>query len=504
MPLNLPNGSGTADVNDPDGRAIGEIVRTDTGETVWSGFTNYFLDMQDAGDNVDLSANTVTMGEGQTFLTWIKVYQLGSSSAAHYPGIFSNASGGDWDDFIEFYSDAGSGAITSGTADARFAGETASGSWVNTNTFTIDLDNPTWHLVGMSYLTDGSITFWYDGSEITTNANNAGTGESWNVNYIGYAYAGENDGGSGGKDIDEFAIWDRVLTSTEVSDYYSNGTMPDTPLHHWNFNNADDTTTATDVAGSSDGTVNSATFVQGGPSVIGDTGGDGGGTSGYYLDMTATDDHIDVSSHSIAVSPGQSFLAWVDFDSVGQGTVYYPGVFSTSSTGSYDNFLSFRDDDSTGGTSTGTVNVNMYCEAADGNYGSSDAFSVDLDNTDWHLIGFTYHSDGTQTWWHNGGSITTRGALNASSQFDISYIGYSYGDSTDDGSGGKSMDGITVFDYEITSSDVSDWYNNGNVPSSPLHAWHLDDNSDTTTAVDSAGTADGTINGSSYVEGGQT
>lgn len=504
MTLNLPNGSNPSEIILPDGTNAGEVRDVD-GNVVWSAVSNYYLDMQNTGDYVDVSSGSVTLTEGQTFLTWIKVYQLGSSSGAHYPGIFSGSSGGGWDDFVEFYSDAGSGAITSGTASARFAGESASGSWVNTDTFTIDLDNPTWHLAGFSYHTDGSITFWMDGTTIPVNSNNTGTGEQWNVGYIGYAYAGDSNGGSGGKDLDSPAIWDRILTGSEVDDYYNNGTIPDSPIHHWSFNNADDTSTATDNAGSADGSVTGATFVEGGPSVLSGGGGGGGGgeepSGGFYIDATATNAYMDLSSYSVTVGPGKTVLAWVDFSQVGSsGGAQYPGIFATNQTGGWNNFYSMRNDDGSSPATSGTVNVNMTLEPSGGTFGSSDAFTVDLDNEEWHVVGYTHHSDGSVTFWHNDGTITTRDALGTSNQNDVSFIGPGYAGSTNDGMGGKNFDTIGIWNSELSSTEVADFYN-GNVPGSPQHLWEFDDDS-SSTAVDSAGSADGTLNNTTYVSGG--
>lgn len=224
---------------------------------------------------------------------------------------------------------------------------------------------------------------------------------------------------------------------------------------------------------------------------------------GMHLDMTGSSANVDVSSHSLTVDPGQSFLVWTKPTQIGSsGHNLYPGIFSVSSTGSYDNMFNLqRDDGGSGAATSGTVQTNMAAEDSNGDFSSSEGFNVNLDSPSWHLIGFTYHSDNTMTWWHNDASITTRTALSGTGNFPVSYIGVGYGDSTNDGMGGKYMDEPMIVDAEISSSEVSDFYNNGTLPSNRANHWAFDDDSDTTTATDSSSAADGTINDSTYVEG---
>lgn len=219
------------------------------------------LDMTDTDDHIDLSSHSLTTGEGMTFLVWVRPYRVGSSSTAHGPAIHGGEAGG-YDDFFELYNDEQSGASTSGTVTTRFACESASGSWLNTNTFSIDLDNNPWYLMGYTSHTDGTYTFWIDDTSVSPNSNNTSSGSIWNINYYGYGYNDAN-GGSGGKDMDAPGIWNRELTSTEISDYANNGIVPDTPANIWYFDDDTDTSTAVDSAGSADGTINGATYVDG-------------------------------------------------------------------------------------------------------------------------------------------------------------------------------------------------------------------------------------------------
>lgn len=222
--------------------------------------------------------------------------------------------------------------------------------------------------------------------------------------------------------------------------------------------------------------------------------------TGNHLDMTAAPSDVDVSTHGITVSPGQSFLTWVQPTQLGSsGDPKYPGVFA-SSTSSFDNYFSLHNDDGTTDT-TGTVNVNLTAESADGHFASSEAFTYDLDEGLWILVGFTYHSDESITWFHNDSELPARQTHdNTGTQFDVARIGYGYGGATDAGSGGKFMDSPMVIDEEVTVSQVSELYHYGVYPASRQNHWKFDDTG-TADAIDSIGTADGTINGATYLSG---
>lgn len=507
MTLNLPNGSNTSAVTDPDGRSIGEIIKKDTGETVWTSFTNYAMDMVGTSDTLDLSSHSVTVPDGWTFLTWIRLDQLGSSGGAHYPGIFANASGGGWDDYASMSSTDGN-AYTSGTPDAHLRLEMADGSVIRNNAVPLAVGDGTWHLVGFSPQSDGSINWFINDQTPGDDYNGYGGGSNMTLNWFGPGYAGADNTGIGGKYLDEPALWDRTLTASEVADYYNNGTLPDSPVNHWRFNDNSDGTTALDDVGSADATINNATYIEGGPSVIGGSGGDSGGGSGdaMYLDMTDTSAHIDLSSHSIQVNPGESFLMWTKMFQVGSAdNPQYPGIAANGLSGGWDNFISFRNDDASGAQTSGTVNTQIVSEAADGSWVASDAVSYDLDTNPWVLVGFTYHSDYTLTFWFDGQSVTTRtDDLTASSPYDLAYLGVGYAGATNDGMGNKHVDAPGKWNRELTASEVSAWADNGTIPDSPAHLWLLDDDSDTSTALDDAGSADGSINASTYLAGGPT
>lgn len=260
MALNLPDGTRPSDIILPDGTYASEVRDAD-GNVVWT--ADHYLDMTSVDAHVDLSSHSVTLSPGKTFLVWARIYTVGSQDSGHGPGLFSVASGGDYNDFLEIWRDAGAGTASSGTETVRITGENADGEWNESWDFTMDLDNNPWQLLGLTFHSDASLTFWRNDGSLTTNVNNSNTSDEWNINYLGYGYIDSDNGGSGRKDFDAPGVWNRELTSTEIADWYNNGIVPDTPEHLWLLDNDRDST-AYDDAGSADGTVSGATYVDGG------------------------------------------------------------------------------------------------------------------------------------------------------------------------------------------------------------------------------------------------
>lgn len=224
---------------------------------------------------------------------------------------------------------------------------------------------------------------------------------------------------------------------------------------------------------------------------------------GMHLDMTDAGDEVDVSSHSVTVDPGDTFLAWCKFTQIGTSdSDYGPGIVA-GATDAFDDFFSVRNDSSDASPVTsGTCSTNFTFETADGEFASSDAFNYDLDNNPWILVGYAYDSNEAMTWFHNDSTLAVRNSHDTTgTKCNVNRIGYGYGGSTSDGALGKYMDSPGVWNSVLSTTETGDWYNNGNVPDSPANIWHFNDDSDTSTAVDSAGSADGTINGATYVEG---
>lgn len=227
---------------------------------------------------------------------------------------------------------------------------------------------------------------------------------------------------------------------------------------------------------------------------------------GFYLDMTDASDAVSYSGQGLQIQPGNTFLIWVSPQQVGSsGSARFPGIFSAGTAGGWDDYFSLQNDDGTSPQTTGTVNTIMFVETNDGEGASSESFVVDLDAQEFHLVGFVYHSDESLTFFHNDTTVATRSShTTTGTHFDIIELGYGYAGATNDGSGGKWVDGAGLWKRELTQTEVSDWYNNDTIPDNPSNFWKYDDDTDTTVAVDAVGSADGTVNGATYVSGGVT
>lgn len=223
---------------------------------------------------------------------------------------------------------------------------------------------------------------------------------------------------------------------------------------------------------------------------------------GMHLDMRDTDDHYDLSGSSVTVGQsGTAFLTWIKPTQIGSsGHQLYPGIFGGSSGGNYSDFTTLRSTDGATHTS-GTPDTQIRIETSENDeVGVSNSYAMSIG--EWHVIGYNLNDDGSVDYFFDD---VTRGesstmATSTETQ-NINYPGYGYGDATDGGSGGKYLDSTMVFSRTVTASEVSDFYNNGTVPDNADHHWKYDDNSDTTTIIDSIGTADGSNSGCTYVDG---
>lgn len=223
-----------------------------------------------------------------------------------------------------------------------------------------------------------------------------------------------------------------------------------------------------------------------------------------HLDMRDAADWVDVSASTPTMGAGQTLGVWVKPIQIGSANhEIYPGVFSQATGGGgYADVMSLDADGAT--VTSGSTQGCLWIEDDSGNIASSSSmnqFTVTIG--EWHLLGF--HLDGSNGWvegWANGGSIGTDADFTSTSQFRLNSIGYGYGDASNGGSGSKYMDDLTIFNRILTSTEWSDWYNNGVHPGGDIqNRWKMDDDSDATTVVDSVGTADGANNGCVYVAG---
>lgn len=122
------------------------------------------------------------------------------------------------------------------------------GGGINYSTTT--LSTGTWYHIGMTFAS-GVVTFYLDGSSDGgfTSTNTVNPTNTYELQF-GRAFNGNYLNGR----LDEIAFFDTVLTSSQISNIYSNKLYPEM-VSFWRFE--DD---VTDSVGSNDGTNNGATF----------------------------------------------------------------------------------------------------------------------------------------------------------------------------------------------------------------------------------------------------
>lgn len=256
MPI-TPDNIGDATSLTAEGSDVTEV--TADGNVVWTppstAHASWYLDMRDNGDEMDVSGNSLSVSAGTTVLMWVRPTQVGSSSADNHPGLFGGSSGANWDNHFGFRSDDG-GAITSGNANTLLRAESTNGDTVASNVISLPIGE--WSLIGFGIDSgDSGGVYFFNSNEIGEGFNSWAAGAEIQMNYFGWGYGGEDNNGSGDKDIAYPMVFDEQLSESQVADYYNNQNIPSSIIHEWPLeNNANDTT------GNADGTITGATFVE--------------------------------------------------------------------------------------------------------------------------------------------------------------------------------------------------------------------------------------------------
>ena len=274
--------------------------------------------------------------------------------------------------------------------------------------------------------------------------------------------------------IDEVSVFNSALSASDVSDMYNSGVPTDisslSPVAWWRMgdNDSGTGTTVTDQgSGGNDGTLtNGPTFSTNVPTF----------PNTYSVDIDGTNDYIDcggASDFSFTDGSGNdlpfSISAWVKFDNVNKERL----VSKDTSTSSRE-FLFGTDNANVANIVLGTATVNLNIRN-----------TTPLNLTDWFHIVSTY--DGSKS----ASGLKVYVNANDSNRLDISsgsYAGISAtGGNLEIGrfANGNSffnglIDEVAVFDYELSSAQVTSIYNSGvpnNIASlSPLGWWRMGDN----------------------------
>ena len=316
-----------------------------------------------------------------------------------------------------------------------------------------------WNHYAITY--DGTILRGYlNGQPVNTSTIALNTGTSVDFTIGGGAYTPAN-GFSG--DVSNIAIWDSVLTASNVSTIYNNGVPNDISSlspNNWYKLNAQDTFDGTDwtikdYAGSNDGTssgMTSANLVQ---SNLQHTSG----FSPYAITLDGINDYINITAYTITSSATVS--AWFNTNSPTNA-----GPILARSSGTGGNYYGYIDN------SGGKIRVLVRDNA--------NSFSLKVTNVDYN-VNTWYHLAITQT---NGGGIVYingqyNGAIGARVP-ELNQIGNYQGTTYFNGK----LSNIAIWNTNLSAAEITEIYNQG-VPSNlntfsgtaPVAWWQLGSNS---------------------------
>ena len=316
-----------------------------------------------------------------------------------------------------------------------------------------------WNHYAITY--DGTILRGYlNGQPVNTSTIALNTGTSVDFTIGAGAYTPAN-GFSG--DVSNIAIWDSVLTASNVSTIYNNGVPNDISSlspNNWYKLNAQDTFDGTDwtikdYAGSNDGTssgMTSANLVQ---SNLQHTSG----FSPYAITLDGINDYINITAYTITSSATVS--AWFNTNSPTNA-----GPILARSSGTGGNYYGYIDN------SGGKIRVLVRDNA--------NSFSLKVTNVDYN-VNTWYHLAITQT---NGGGIVYingqyNGAIGARVP-ELNQIGNYQGTTYFNGK----LSNIAIWNTNLSAAEITEIYNQG-VPSNlntfsgtaPVAWWQLGSNS---------------------------
>lgn len=184
--------------------SVASLTATNNGSTAYaSGLINNGADLEASSSNYFTVADTaaVRVDDGWSFSMWFK-----PESVTNFQVLWRQRSG---ENGISCYMDS-TGALTIGAG---------SGSFTNAAPSTLTITNATWNHVVIYW--NGSSTKLYINNSSPETINIPAITPPNSTLFIGRDYAGASfflDG-----IIDEFGIWNRELTATDVSNLYNSG-----------------------------------------------------------------------------------------------------------------------------------------------------------------------------------------------------------------------------------------------------------------------------------------
>ncbi len=243
--------------------------------------------------------------------------------------------------------------------------------------------------------------------------------------------------------IDEVRIYDRVLSGQEVADQYDSIFIDNTNLVvHWDFDEGTGETVGDSSGNGNDGSLSN---VDGKLYNMNDSDW----VSGKYgngLDFDGSNDYVSVSANSFKLTNNTTLSLWMKLDTaIGSGAhVYYPGIFSASSGGGWNDFITFR--------SSGDKNRIVY-EDADGATRYSSLFSYNTG--DWIHVAISMDSSRVPTFYING---NPEGSGAASSYVSLNYLGRGYAGATSDGAFNGLIDEVRIYNRALSDTEAEEHY----------------------------------------------
>ena len=418
------------------------------------------LDFDGSNDYVDCGNNSSLNPTSQlTLSVWAK--RIGSGTGAN-PCIFSSSKSS---------SNNGGFLLETGINRFRFyVDTTGSGGWVNIIN-NADLVNNQWYHVVCIW--DGSdIKMYVDGVLQSQTASVTQITYSTNTNARIGRYATSYFNGS----ISNVAIYNTALSASNITTLYNNGvpqaTIYGSPVAHYKLDNT--TTGIQDSAGSNNGTNNGATEVA---TYVNTTAGISSGmnqsalvqsdlsfTNGYSpyaLDFDGTNDYIDCGNNSsLQFQPTDALTlsCWFKADSYSSNTIIASNNEWTGAYRGYNLQL----------TSTGVLRFTMTSTYTPSNNYIQISSSTTISTGSWYHIVITKDTSiantGLNMYINGSPTSVTRASLGTLSSFtyvsDFNIGGVGNGNQLFNGS----ISNVSVWNTNLTSSQVSEIYNEG-VPS---------------------------------------
>jgi parallel beta-helix repeat protein len=175
-----------------------------------------------------------------------------------------------------------------------------------------------------------------------------------------------------------------------------------------------------------------------------------GGALQFNGEAPSGNSFVNLSSYNLQLKANTSMALWVKSDNpVGYNSMnhpYYPGIFSSNSNGSFDNYISLGKDSIAG-------YARVVYEDQNGAIRKSNTFPYATG--DWVHITIVMNASCAPTFYING---EWQGDQSSSAPIDLSYLGCGYGGAYNDGALKGKIDEFMYFDEALSAETVNNIY----------------------------------------------